>query len=47
MKKAKDIRRKAYAERKEREGKNVINWIFGILVALGVLYAFYTIAFLG
>jgi len=38
-----NAKRKAYAEKKEQEGRNVINWIFGILVALGALYAIYTI----
>ena len=39
-----NAKRKAYAEKQEQEGRNVINWIFGILVALGALYAIYTIA---
>ena len=39
-----NAKRKAYAEKKEQEGRNVINWIFGILVALGAAYAIYTIA---
>ncbi len=39
-----NAKRKAYAEKKEQEGRNIINWIFGILVALGAAYAIYTIA---
>ena len=39
-----NAKRKAYAEKKEQEGRKVINWIFGILVALGAAYAIYTIA---
>lgn len=39
-----NAKRKAYAEKQEQEGRNIINWIFGILVALGALYAIYTIA---
>lgn len=39
-----NAKRKAYAEKQEQEGRKVINWIFGILVALGALYAIYTIA---
>ncbi len=44
---ARDAKRKAYAEKKEREGRSVINWIFGALVALAVLYAAYTVVSLG
>ena len=39
-----NAKRKTYAEKKEQEGRKVINWIFGKLVALGALYAIYTIA---
>ena len=39
---ARDAKRKAYAEKKEQEGRSVINWIFGALVALAVLFAAYT-----
>ena len=39
-----NAKRKAYAEKQEQEGRNGINWIFGILVALGAAYAIYTIA---
>lgn len=39
-----NAKRQAYAEKREQEGRNVINWIFGILVALGAAYAIYTIA---
>lgn len=38
-----DAKKAAYAAKKEQEGKNVINWIFGILIFLGVLYAAFTI----
>lgn len=38
-----EAKRKAYAEKKEKEGRSVINWIFGGLIGLGVLYAIYTI----
>ena len=37
-----DAKKAAYAAKKEQEGRNVINWIFGILIALGALYAIYT-----
>lgn len=38
-----DAKKAAYAAKKEQEGRKVINWIFAILVLLGVLYAFYSI----
>ncbi|MBR2184401.1 MAG: hypothetical protein IJ897_03135 [Prevotella sp.] len=46
MKTSKAIRnakKEAYAAKQEKEGRNVINWIFGILIALGVVYAIYSI----
>lgn len=42
-----DAKKAAYAAKQEKAGQNVINWIFGILIALGVIYAAYTIIFLG
>ncbi|MBO7645933.1 MAG: hypothetical protein J6S52_02860 [Prevotella sp.] len=42
-----DAKKAAYAAKQEQEGKNVINWIFGVLIALGAIYAIYTIMFLG
>ena len=38
-----NAKKAAYAAKKEQEGRNVINWIFGILIALGVVYAIYSI----
>ncbi len=38
-----NAKREAYAAKQEQEGRNVINWIFGILIALGVVYAIYSI----
>lgn len=38
-----NAKKAAYAAKKEEEGRKVINWIFGVLVALGALYAIYTI----
>ena len=37
-----NAKKAAYAAKKEQEGRKVINWIFGILIALGVLYAIYS-----
>lgn len=48
LKKAKaEAKRKAYAEKKEEQGRKTVNWIFGGLIALGLLYAIYTILVLG
>ena len=38
-----EAKKQAYAAKKEQEGRNVINWIFGVLIALGAVYAIYTI----
>ena len=38
----KNSKRAAWAAKQEKEGNKVINWIFGILVGLGVLYLVYT-----
>lgn len=33
----------AYAQKEEQKGRNVVNWIFGILILLGILYLVYAI----
>ena len=38
-----NAKKEACASKQEQEGRNVINWIFGILIALGVIYAIYSI----
>ncbi len=38
-----NAKKAAYAAKQEQEGRKVINWIFGILIALGVVYAIYSI----
>ena len=38
-----NAKKEAYAAKQEQEGRNVINWIFGILIALGAIYAIYSI----
>ncbi len=43
----KNAKREARAKRQEKEGRNIINWIFGILIFLGVLYAIYSIILFG
>ena len=36
-------KQKAYTAKEEQEGRNVVNWIFGVLIFLGVLYLVYSI----
>ena len=38
-----NVKQKAYAEKQEKEGRNVVNWIFGILILLAVAFCAYTI----
>jgi len=42
-----DAKKAAYAAKQEKEGQSVINWIFGVLIVLGAIYAIYTIMFVG
>lgn len=37
-----EAKKAAYAAKQEQEGRTVINWIFGILIALGVIFAIYS-----
>ena len=41
MSKTSNAKREAYKKKQEQQGKNVVNWIFGVLVALAVLYLVY------
>jgi len=41
MSKKLNAKREAYKKKQEQQGKNVVNWIFGVLVALAVLYLVY------
>lgn len=38
-----NAKQKAYAEKQEKEGRKVVNWIFGILILLSVAFCAYTI----
>ena len=40
-KKKLNAKREAYQKKQEQQGKSVVNWIFGILVGLAVLYLVY------
>ena len=35
-------KRAAYAAKQEQEGRNVVKWIIGVLVALGVIFMCWT-----
>lgn len=37
-KKKNNPKRAAYAAKEEKEGKNVVKWIIGVLVGLGVVF---------
>ena len=41
MSKKVNAKKEAYAEKQEEKGRNLIMWIIGVLIALGVLYAFW------
>ena len=43
MNKKVNAKREAYAKKQEESGKKVVMWIIGVLIALGVLYAVWTI----
>ena len=43
MSKKNNAKRKAYAKKQEESGKKVVMWIIGVLIAVGVLYAIWTI----
>lgn len=34
-------KREAYAKKQEEKGRNLIMWIIGTLIALGIVYAFW------
>lgn len=38
-----NARQKAYAEKQEQEGRNVVKWIFIVLILLAVLFCVYSI----
>ena len=43
MTKKKNARRIAYQGRQEKEGKKVVNWIFGVLVFLAICFVIYSV----
>lgn len=38
-----NAKREAYAKKQEEQGRKVVNWIFGVLVALAVVYLAWTV----
>ena len=42
MSKRKNPKREAYKKKQEEQGRTVVNWIFGVLVALAVIYLIFT-----
>ena len=38
-----NAKQKAFAEKQEKEGRNVVNWIFGILVLCAIAFCAYSI----
>ena len=43
MSKKNTARRAAYQARQEKEGKKVVNWIFGALVILAICFVIYSV----
>ena len=39
-----NAKKEAYAAKQEQEGRNVINWIFGVLVVLAIVLVVYLMA---
>ena len=37
-----NAKRAAYAKKQEEQGKNVMKWIFGVLIGLAVVYLVWT-----
>ena len=43
MSKKVNLKREAYKKKQEENGRKVINWIFGVLVALALVYLVWTV----
>ena len=43
MSKKNKARRAAYQARQEKEGKKVVNWIFGVLIFLALCFVVYSV----
>ncbi len=42
MSKKVNAKRVAYQQKQEQEGKKVVNWIFGVLVVLAIIFMIYS-----
>jgi hypothetical protein len=42
-KKKTNVKRLAFEKKQEKEGRNIVNWIFGCLVVVAVAYMAYAI----
>lgn len=42
MSKKVNAKREAYAKKQEENGKKVVNWIFGVLILLAIIYLVWT-----
>lgn len=42
MSKKGNVKRQAYQKKQEQQGKNVVMWIIGVLIALGLVFAVWT-----
>lgn len=42
MSKKTNVKRQAYQKKQEQQGKNVVMWIIGVLIALGIVFAIWT-----
>lgn len=43
MSKKENVKRVAYQKKQEEQGRKVVNWIFGVLVVLAIIFAVWTI----
>jgi len=42
MNKKVNAKKEAYAKKQEEKGRNLVMWIIGVLIVLGILYACWT-----
>jgi uncharacterized membrane protein len=43
MSKKNNAKRQAYAKKQEEQGRNVVMWIIGCLIALGLVFLIWTV----
>ncbi|MBR3726254.1 MAG: hypothetical protein IKN21_01435 [Prevotella sp.] len=42
MSKKVNVKRQAYQKKQEEQGRNIVMWIIGCLIALGIIFALWT-----